>query len=68
MPDECGSDLLPELIVTYPELPIIMMSGSSEIKNLISSYGNRVKFLAKPFAIHELQDLFCSLLKRDPIG
>ena len=68
MPDECGSDLLPELIATYPELQIIMMSGSSEIKNLISSYGNRVKFLAKPFAIHELQDLFCSLLERDPIG
>jgi len=68
MPDECGSDLLPELIATYPELPIIMMSGSSEIKNLISSYGNRVKFLAKPFAIHELQDLFYSVLKRDPIG
>ena len=68
MPDECGSDLLPELIATYPELPIIMMSGSSEIKNLISSYGNRVKFLAKPFAIHELQDLFYSLLKRDSIG
>ena len=68
MPDECGSDLLPELIATYPKLPIIMMSGSSEIKNLISSYGNRVKFLAKPFAIHELQDLFYSLLKRDSIG
>ena len=68
MPDECGSDLLPELIVTYPELPIIMMSGSSEIKNLISSYGNRVRFLAKPFAIHELQEVIYSLLKRDPIG
>lgn len=68
MPDEHGSDLLPELIVTYPELPIIMMSGSSEIENLISSYGNRVKFLAKPFAIHELQDLFCSILKQGPTG
>ncbi|MDD5287201.1 MAG: sigma-54 dependent transcriptional regulator [Desulfuromonadaceae bacterium] len=36
MPDPSGADLLPEIVRQYPDIPVIVMTGVSDLENVVS--------------------------------
>lgn len=36
MPDPSGADLLPEIVRLYPNIPVIIMTGVSDVENVVS--------------------------------
>ena len=66
MPAMDGMEVLRDVRRTLPNLPFILMSGhaSNEEAEEVFTLGH-AGFLAKPFSVEELNDLFSSLLDDD---
>ena len=66
LPDGNSMDWLPELKKTYPALPVIVITGSSDIPTAVKATKNGADdFLTKPV---DMQDLIASLEKSLEIG
>ncbi len=58
MPQKDGVTLLKELVELYPDLPIIMISASSESRPIVESIqSGAIDFITKPFDVRELKQL-----------
>lgn len=58
MPHKDGVTLLKELLELYPDLPIIMISASSEVRPVVESIqSGAIDFITKPFDVRELKQL-----------
>ena len=54
MPDVDGLELLGEITARYPHLPVVIMTGYSDLDSAVSAYqGGAYEYLAKPFDIDE---------------
>ena len=54
MPDADGLELLGEIAVRYPHLPVVIMTGYSDLDSAVSAYrGGAYEYLPKPFDIDE---------------
>ena len=54
MPDVDGLELLGEIAVRYPHLPVVIMTGYSDLDSAVSAYrGGAYEYLPKPFDIDE---------------
>jgi two-component system, NtrC family, nitrogen regulation response regulator GlnG len=61
MPDQSGFDLLRKVRETRPDLPVIVMTGYSNLDNAVSAYeGGAFEYLPKPFDL----DHAISLVRR----
>ena len=55
MPDVDGLELLGEVTARYPHLPVIIMTGYSDLDSAVSAYqGGAYEYLPKPFDTDEL--------------
>lgn len=58
MPKKDGVTLLKELVELYPDLPIIMISASSDSRPIVESIqSGAIDFITKPFDVLELKQL-----------
>ncbi|MEX2606908.1 MAG: sigma-54 dependent transcriptional regulator [Kiritimatiellia bacterium] len=58
MPQKDGLTLLRELLELFPELPVIMISASTDTRPVVEAIQTgAVDFVTKPFDIHELRQL-----------
>ena len=58
MPGMSGIALLERLRLSYPELPIIVITAHSDLENAVAAYkGGAFEYLPKPFDIDEAVDL-----------
>nr|MDA3872984.1 sigma-54 dependent transcriptional regulator [Kiritimatiellia bacterium] len=58
MPQKDGLTLLRELTELYPDLPVIMISASTDSRPIVEAIQTgAVDFVTKPFDIHELRQL-----------
>ena len=54
MPDVDGLELLGEIATRYPHLPVVIMTGYSDLDSAVSAYrGGAYEYLPKPFDIDE---------------
>ena len=54
MPDVDGLELLGEITTRYPHLPVVIMTGYSDLDSAVSAYqGGAYEYLPKPFDIDE---------------
>ena len=54
MPDVDGLELLGEISARYPHLPVVIMTGYSDLDSAVSAYqGGAYEYLPKPFDIDE---------------
>ena len=54
MPDVDGLELLGEISARYPHLPVVVMTGYSDLDSAVSAYrGGAYEYLPKPFDIDE---------------
>ena len=54
MPDADGLELLGEITDRYPHLPVVIMTGYSDLDSAVSAYqGGAYEYLPKPFDIEE---------------
>ena len=54
MPDADGLELLGEITTRYPHLPVVIMTGYSDLDSAVSAYqGGAYEYLPKPFDIEE---------------
>ena len=54
MPDIDGLELLGEIATRYPHLPVVIMTGYSDLDSAVSAYrGGAYEYLPKPFDIDE---------------
>ena len=54
MPDMDGLELLGEIRARYPELPVVIMTGYSDLDSAVSAYrGGAYEYLPKPFDIDD---------------
>ena len=54
MPDVDGLELLGEITTRYPHLPVVIMTGYSDLDSAVSAYqGGAYEYLPKPFDIEE---------------
>ena len=54
MPDADGLELLGEISARYPHLPVVVMTGYSDLDSAVSAYrGGAYEYLPKPFDIDE---------------
>ena len=54
MPDVDGLELLGEITARYPHLPVVIMTGYSDLDSAVSAYqGGAYEYLPKPFDIDE---------------
>ena len=54
MPDVDGLELLGDITSRYPHLPVVIMTGYSDLDSAVSAYqGGAYEYLAKPFDIDE---------------
>ena len=54
MPDADGLELLGEIAARYPHLPVIVMTGYSDLDSAVSAYrGGAYEYLPKPFDVEE---------------
>ena len=54
MPDTGGLELLGEITARYPHLPMVIMTGYSDLDSAVSAYqGGAYEYLPKPFDIDE---------------
>ena len=54
MPDVDGLKLLGEITARYPHLPVVIMTGYSDLDSAVSAYqGGAYEYLPKPFDIDE---------------
>ncbi len=54
MPDVDGLELLGEVSARYPHLPVVVMTGYSDLDSAVSAYrGGAYEYLPKPFDIDE---------------
>ncbi len=65
LPDQSGLVVLQELIASYPDLPIIMISAHGDTKAAVQAIRlGAVDYLTKPFDVDELLVLVKSCLER----
>jgi two-component system nitrogen regulation response regulator GlnG len=58
MPGTSGIDLLREVRVAHPELPVIVMTAHSDLPSAVSAYeGGAFEYLPKPFDIDQAVEL-----------
>ncbi|ABK46157.1 nitrogen metabolism transcriptional regulator, NtrC, Fis Family [Magnetococcus marinus MC-1] len=58
MPGGSGLDMVQSLKATYPDLPIIVMTAQSTLRNAVQAFERGAfEYLAKPFDINRLVDL-----------
>lgn len=58
MPKKDGVTLLKELVELYPDLPVIMISASSDARHIVESIkSGAIDFVTKPFDVRELKQL-----------
>mgnify|MGYP000442045758 CR=1 FL=1 len=58
MPGINGLELLNEINITYPDLPVIIMTAHSDLDSAVSAYqGGAFEYLPKPFDIDEAVDM-----------
>src|SRR6188768_3623895 len=58
MPGSSGIDLLREVRVAHPALPVIVMTAHSDLPSAVSAYqGGAFEYLPKPFDIDQAVDL-----------
>ena len=54
MPDADGLELLGEITARYPHLPVVIMTGYSDLDSAVSAYqGGAYEYLSKPFDLDE---------------
>ena len=54
MPDVDGLELLGEITARYPHLPVVIMTGYSDLDSAVSAYqGGAYEYLPKPFDLDE---------------
>ena len=54
MPDADGLELLGEITARYPHIPVVVMTGYSDLDSAVSAYrGGAYEYLPKPFDIDE---------------
>ena len=54
MPDADGLELLGEIAARYPHLPVIVMTGYSDLDSAVSAFqGGAYEYLPKPFDVEE---------------
>ena len=54
MPDVDGLELLGEIAARYPHLPVVIMTGYSDLDSAVSAYrGGAYEYLPKPFDVDE---------------
>jgi two-component system, NtrC family, nitrogen regulation response regulator GlnG len=57
-PGESGLDLLRKIHITRPQLPVIVMTGYSDVGSAVSAYeSGAFEYLPKPFDIHHAVEL-----------
>lgn len=65
MPKKDGVTLLKELAELYPDIPVIMVSASGNIRPVVESIkSGAVDFVTKPFNVDELRHLVARVLER----
>ena len=65
--DENGLDLMQTLRHTHPQLPVIVMTAYSDLKNAVGAFqGGAFEFLAKPFDLDEVKRLIDKALQDTP--
>jgi DNA-binding NtrC family response regulator len=58
MPRKDGLTLLRELMELYPDLPVIMISASTDTRPVVEAIqSGAIDFVTKPFDVHELRQL-----------
>jgi two-component system, NtrC family, nitrogen regulation response regulator GlnG len=58
MPNMDGLELLDKLQLSYPDLPVIVMTAHSDLESAVSAFhGGAFDYLPKPFDIKEVVDL-----------
>jgi two-component system nitrogen regulation response regulator GlnG len=58
MPGIDGLELLSYINSTYPELPVIVMTGHSDLSSAVSAFeGGAFEYIAKPFDIDDVVDV-----------
>ncbi len=69
MPDMDGFDLLGRVMESYPDIPVIIMTGYStpEMKRL-AKQGGAVGYIAKPFLVEELARRIITVLRKESEG
>jgi len=69
MPDMDGFDLLGRVMESYPDIPVIIMTGYStpEMKRL-AEQGGAVGYIAKPFLVEELARKIITVLRKESEG
>ena len=69
MPGGSGIDLRRAIAASYPDLPVILVSGfSSEGPAEFAATAAKTEFLQKPFAARDLLDLVAEVLARGEDG
>ena len=71
LPDVSGQSLIPEIIAQRPNLPIVVYSGASGLKERFELYtAGASAVLSKPTAAQDLLDVLKSLIETppEPIG
>jgi two-component system nitrogen regulation response regulator GlnG len=71
MPGQSGLDLLKQIRMTQPTLPVIVMTAHSDFENAIAAYeGGAFEYLPKPFDIDQALALVrrAAFLNRSPSG
>jgi len=69
MPDMDGFDLLGRVMESYPDIPVIIMTGydTPEMKRL-AKQGGAVGYIAKPFLVEELARKIITVLRKESEG
>lgn len=69
MPDVDGLDLLGEITARYPHLPVVIMTGYSDLDSAVSAYrGGAFEYLPKPFDTDEAVALVKRAVARNREG
>lgn len=68
MPHKNGLMLLKELVELYPELPVIMISASSNVPPVVQSVkSGAIDFVTKPFDVRDLKQLVWRTLENQKL-
>ncbi len=66
MPGTSGLDLLQEVKLRFPAMPIIIMTAHADLDSAVSAFqGGAFEYLAKPFDIGEVLDLIRRAMKEN---
>ncbi len=64
MPDMSGADLLKEIRLLKPELPVVLMSGNSDTQSIVEGQNLKADgYIQKPFSPKEVLELVQNIVK-----